>query len=233
MKMTASDQLNRPLGQHLADEIARQIGLKKSDVFTEEQFREFIAGRGKEGDPSQAKLVDQSVAILTNTVGHPLAYKDGDGRIVTSVLASYGVFVTTEGELESPAYATAPTRVVNNVIKPGGYMPTWCHLNGATAALDQLYKSAYTSETGYGFKAQQQSEPDQLITNTKAGVSAVVGMSMGPALWIVNFALIYTLNPTLAALMPARWAPIPTAAVQAIHDGGGHVPYSQVASYFG
>jgi hypothetical protein len=32
----------------------------------------------------------------------------------------------------------------------------------------------------------------------------VVGMSMGPALWIVNFALIYTLNPSLAAEMPAK-----------------------------
>ena len=43
-EMSNSHQLNRPLGQHLADEIAREIGLKKSDVLTEEQYREFIAG---------------------------------------------------------------------------------------------------------------------------------------------------------------------------------------------
>jgi hypothetical protein len=55
---------------------------------------------------------------------------------------------------------------------------------------------------------------------------------MGPALWIVNFALIYTLNPTLAADLPAKWAPIPSAVVQAIHGAGGREPYSQVASYF-
>jgi hypothetical protein len=55
---------------------------------------------------------------------------------------------------------------------------------------------------------------------------------MGPALWIVNFALIYTLNPTLAADLPAKWAPIPSAVVQAIDGAGGREPYSQVASYF-
>jgi hypothetical protein len=233
-EMTESGQLNRPIGQHLADEIAREIGLKKSDVLTEEQSREFIAGQGVpgSGDPQQAKLVDQSVEILTNTVGHPLPYRDENGKTGTSVLASYGVFVTTDGFLESPAYETAPTYVVNSVIMPGGYMSDWMKANGATKTLTQLYKSAYTSEAAYGNQAQMQSKPDELITNTKRGVSAVVGMSMGPALWIVNFALIYSLNPSLAADMPAKWAPIPSAVVQAIHAAGGRVPYSQVASYF-
>jgi hypothetical protein len=234
-EMSDSRQLNRPIGQRLADEIAREIGLKKSDVFTEEQFREFITGRGVpgSGDPKQAQLVDQSVKILTNTVGHPLPYKDESGKTGTSVLASYGVFVTTDGYLESPAYETAPTYLVNSVIMPGGYMSDWMKANGATRSLTQLYKSAYTSEAAYGNQAQIQSKPDELITNTKGGVSSVVGMSMGPALWIVNFALIYTLNPSLAAEMPAKWAPVPTGVVQAIHDGGGRVPYSQVASHFG
>jgi hypothetical protein len=74
--------------------------------------------------------------------------------------------------------------------------------------------------------------PDELITKHQTRREAVVGMSMGPALWIVSFALIYTLNPTLAADMPAKWAPIPSAVVQAIHGAGGRVPYNQVASYF-
>jgi hypothetical protein len=233
-EMNHSGQLNQPIGQRAADEIAREIGLKKSDVLTEEQSRKFIAGEGVpgSGDPQQSKLVDQSVLILTNTEGHPLPYKDENGKTGTSVLASYGVFVTTDGYLESPAYETAPTYVVNSVIMPGGYMSNWMKANGATKSLTQLYKSAYTSEAAYGNQAQIQSKPDELITNTKGGVSSVVGMSMGPALWVVNFALIYTLNPTLAADMPAKWAPIPSTVVQAIHEGGGRVPYSQVASDF-
>jgi len=227
-------QLNQPLGPRVANEIARAIGLNKSDVLTQKQYRAFITGQGRDGsgDVQSAKLVDESVKILTNTVGHPLAYEDGNGQVVTSVLASYGLFVTTSGELESPAYATAPTYLVNTVIEPTGYMGTWMRANGATKSLEQLYKSAYTSEVVYGNAAQNQSKPDELIANTKGDVSSVVGMSMGPALWIVNFALIYTLNPSLAAEMPAEWAPIPAPVVQAIDSGGGHVAYSTVASYF-
>jgi hypothetical protein len=234
-EISDSHQLDRPLGQPLADEIAREIGLKKSDVFTEAQYREFIAGRGVpgSGDPEQAQLVDQSVKILTNTVGHPLPFRDDTGKSGTSVLASYGVFVTTDGWLESPAYESAPTYKVNNVIMPGGYMSDWMKANGATKSLTQLYRSAYTSEAAYGTQAQSQSMPDELITNTKSGVNAVVGMSMGPALWIVNFALIYTLNPSLAADMPAKWAAVPSGVVQAIEIGKGRVLYSDVASYFG
>ena len=226
--------INRPLGQRAADEIAKEIGLDKSDVLSKAQYLAFIDGKGRDGsgDITQAKLVDQSVKILTNTVGHPLAYKDADGHVVTSVLASYGLFVTTDGKLESPAYSTAPTYLVNSVIMPTGYMGTWMRANGARKSLEQLYKSAYTSEVVFGNEAQQSSEPAELVTNTKGDVSAVVGMSMGPALWIVNFSLIYTLNPSLAAEMPADWAPIPAPVVQAIDNGDGQVDYSTVASYF-
>ena len=245
-EITGAHELNRPIGQPLANEIAREIGLKKSDVFTQDQFREFVAGQGVpgSGDPQQSKLVDQSVAILTNTMGHPLPYRDASGQTGTTVLASYGLFVTKDGFLESPAYETAPTFVVNSVIMPGGYMSNWMKANGATKALTQLYKSAYTSEAAFGNQAQIQSKPNELITNTKRDVSSVVGMSMGPALWVVNFALIYTLKPSLAALMPARWAPIPSAVVDAFiasdaplpsgeaNPDAGRVPYSQVASYF-
>jgi hypothetical protein len=233
-EISDQSQLNQPIGQHVANEIAREIGLKRLDVLTEQQYREFISGEGVpgSGDVQSSELVDQSVKILTNTVGHPLAYRDDSGHIVASVLASYGLFVTTNGELESPAYETAPTYLVNGVIAPTGYMASWMKANGATKSLEQLYKSAYTSEVVYGNEAQNQSKPAELITNTKGGVSSVVGMSMGPALWIVNFALIYTLNPSLAAEMPAEWAPIPSPVVQAIANGHGQVPYSTVASYF-
>jgi hypothetical protein len=56
-------------------------------------------------------------------------------------------------------------------------------------------------------------------------------MSMAPALWAVNFALIYTLNPKLAADMPARWTPIPANVALAIAESpNGQVPYSKYAS---
>jgi hypothetical protein len=119
------------------------------------------------------------------------------------------------------------------VIAPGGYMGKWMRANGATRSLVQLYRSAYTVEAAYGFLAQQISGAAQLVTNTKAGVSTEVGMSMAPALWLVNFTLIYTLNPRLAADMPAYWAPIPSAVAKAIlHSPSGQVRYSKFRSYF-
>jgi hypothetical protein len=117
-------------------------------------------------------------------------------------------------------------------------MNHWCIRNGCVSDLNTLYHSAYTADAAYGNSAQQNADAAQLITNTKDGVSSVVGMSMGPALWIVNFALIWTLNPRLAQYMPAGWAPLPPAVANALvaADGDtahpGQVLYSQYASEF-
>jgi hypothetical protein len=216
----------------MAAEIAKNLGLQKADTFTKKQYLEFVSGRGVGGNAADARLVDASVRILTNTTGRPL-YSVVNGVITSSVLASYGLFVNVNGLLESPANADAPTRKVNAVIAPGGYLGRWCWANGATSSLLMLYRSAYTVEAIYGFASQQQSGKAQLVPNTKGGVNKEVGMSMAPAIWLTNFALIYTLNPALAADMPARWAPIPATVANAIlASPTGQVPYSEFASAF-
>ena len=218
--------------QRRADEIALGLGLVKADTLTEQQFLVYISGGGVGGDLAAAKLVDESVRILTNTTGRPL-YSKVKGVLTPSVLASYGLFVNERGWLMSPANEEAPTRQVNAVIAPGGYMGEWMRANGATSSLVQLYRSGYTVEAVYGFVAQQVSGPAQLVTNTKGGVSTEVGMSMAPAIWLVNFALIYTLNPELAAFMPAYWAPIPATVADAIlRSPKGKVRYSRFESAF-
>lgn len=223
-------QLNQPLGQQAADRLAKKLGLRKAGAFTRKQYLEFISGGGVGGNRKDARLVDASVLILTNTTGRPL-YSNVNGVITPSVLASYSLFVNTEGLLESPANADAPTRQVNTVIAPRGYMGKWMRANGATRSLVMLYRSAYTVEAAYGFAAQQQSSAAQLVTNTKGGVSTMVGMSMAPALWLTNFVLIYTLNPSLAAHMPAYWAPIPANVARAIlKSPTGQVRYSKYES---
>ena len=176
-------------------------------------------------------MVDDSVAILTNTVGRPL-YSNVNGQSTPSVLASYGLFVNPDGLLESVANEDAATRQVNKVIAPGGYMGTWMKDNGARRTLAALYASPYTLETLYGFISQQISGAAQLVTNNSGGVTSEVGMSMAPALWLVNFILIYLLNPSLAAYMPAHWAPIPANVANAIlpPNSSGQVLYSDYAS---
>ena len=229
---TSARRVNRPLGMTAADRIAHELGLNKRHAFTAKQYRLFITGQGVDGNLAAAKLVDASVRILTNTTGTPLFAKV-NGKLTPIVVGSYGLMVNTAGMLESPANTDAPTRQINALLVPGGYLPTWCRRNGASASLRMLYRSAYTSEVPYGNKAQQQSGVAQLVPNQKRATGTIVGMSMAPPLWIVNFALIYTLNPSLAAKMPAWWTPIPAKVALAIAESPtGQVSYSQYASSF-
>ena len=105
----------------MAAKIAKHLRLKRADTFTRKQYREFVSGRGVGGNPADARLVDASIRILTNTTGRPL-HSLVDGVITSSLLGSYGLFVNVNGLLESPANADAPTRKVNAVIAPGGYL---------------------------------------------------------------------------------------------------------------
>jgi len=229
---TSARQTNQPIGSVAADRIARKLGLNKRHAFTAKQYALFISGKGVGGNRRSARLVDKSVRIFTNTTGRPL-YADVNGKLTSIVLSSYGLFVNTAGVLMSLANKHAPTRKVNVVLAPGGYLGKWCRANGAKDSLRMLYKSAYTSEVVFGNKSQQQSGVDQLVLNQKGGRSSTVGMSMVPSIWIVNFAAVYTLNPKLAAYMPARWTPIPSDVVQAIRASRtGQVAYSEYESSF-
>jgi hypothetical protein len=236
-------QLNQPLGAVLADKVARCLDLDKSLVFTSKQYREFITGGGNGGDKSEAETMDASVKILTNTIGNPYFVKNSRGRVEPVVLASYGLYVqrvvkdTPDSTpykitplLMSPANASAPPLKFNQEIGPDGYFAKWCHRNGATKSLKMLRRSAYTSEVAWSLKAQHETGVDELATFPKTG--EMVGMSMVPALWNINFTLIYTLNPKLAAKMPGFWAPIPTAVASAIvASPNGQVLYSDYAKY--
>lgn len=230
--MTSPGQLNQPLGQQVADEIAGQIGLNRADALTDQQYNDLMSGGGVGGDRKSAEVIDACAWILTNTNGRPL-YSNIDGKRTPSVVASYGLYVNPNGMLQSPANADAPTRQVNSLIAPGGFVGTWLRNNGATRTLIALYRSAYTIEAVFGFAAQQMSGAAQLVPNTKGGATYTVGMSMAPPLWIVNFALLYVLKPSVAAAMPAYWAPIPGPVVDAVKSSpNGQVPFKDYASYF-
>lgn len=230
-KLTAAAQLNQPLGQRAADRIATQIGLHRSDALSPQQARQLVTGGGIGGDRQSGKIIEECILILTNTVGRPMLSRI-DGQVVRSVLGSYGIYVNTKGQLQSPANEAAPTRQVNTLIAPGGYVGNWLRANGATDTLLALYRSAYTVQLLPGFISQQISGAAQLVTNTKGGTTTTVGMSMAPPLWIVNFALIYIVNPRLAAQMPAYWAPIPSVVARAIEASPtGQVPYARYARY--
>jgi hypothetical protein len=97
-EITNQGQLNRPIGTRVADRLAAQLGLSKANTFTKQQYRLFVTGKGVGGNLADAKIVDQSARIFTNTTGRPLL-ANVNGQITRSVLASYGLFVNRSGLL--------------------------------------------------------------------------------------------------------------------------------------
>ena len=233
-RIVSHSQLNQPLGQKKADKIAKSLGLDKNLCFTKKQYLAFITGQGVDGsgNPADAKLVDESVKLLTNTCGNPLI-RVIDGEVTQIILGSYGLIVNEAGMLESPANSDAPTRQVNEVIQPGGYMSTWCAANGAEESLNMLYRSVYLLQLPFAIAAQQEGTNAELVIYLDCLDSAFTGMSMAPSIWEVNFCLIYMLNPVLAAKMPAYWTAIPDKVVQALEQSPyGQVHFSEYSSYF-
>ncbi len=251
---TRGRQVNMPLGQAKADALAASFGFDKDKAFSDRQFRKFVTGRGKgkwtaAERAKAAELVDISTSYLTNTSANPI-YRTIDGVRTEVVLGSYGLIVNKDGLLESPANASSPVRQVNWVLAPDaicqfpeiepppgipcGYMGKWMRKNGARDTLKELYASAYTAEAVYGSQSQGSSEPWELVTNTRGdGSTATVGMAMAPSIWIANFLLIYSLNPRLAANMPAKWAAIPDEVAEALYASEtGQVAYADYMQYF-
>ena len=250
-------QVNEELGQIRADWIASRLGFAKEKAMTKEQYRQFVTGRGVDGISASsiiaAELVNYSVTALTNTRANPYT-RIVDGGRSEIVLGSYGLIVSPDGMLSSPAIDSSPVRQVNWVLAqdvicnfpdlpipagiPCGYMGEWMRKNGARDTLAALYSSAYTPLVPFGYRSQGTSEPLELLENTRAdGSQATLGMAMAPSIWIVNFLLIYALNPELAAKMPAYWQAIPTEVAQALYasengDTPGQIPYSQYRQFF-
>lgn len=251
---TRNRQVNMPLGQVRADRLAAAFGFDKDKAFSAKQFRTFISGRGKgpwtgAERAKAAELVDISTNYLTNTTANPI-YRNIDGVRTEVVLGSYGLIVNEDGLLESPANGSSPVRQVNWVLAPDvicqfpeidppagipcGYMGKWMRKNGAKDTLKELYASAYAAEAVYGSQSQGSSEPWQLLTNTRAdGSTATLGMAMAPSIWIVNFLLVYSLNPKLAANFPAKWEAIPAEVADALYASDtGQISYADYQQYF-
>lgn len=255
-RATRVSQVNAPLGQRRADRIAAALRFDSTKAMTKEQYALFLSGGGDGGGGADAKksaeLIEKSVRYLTNSSATRM-YRTIDGKRTRILLGSYGLIVNGQGMLESPANDSSPVRQVNWVLAPMalcrkqqppsewnlppgtcGYMGRWLRRN-APATLEALYASAYTSELSYGSQSQEITEPHEILPNTAGAKTVHVGMPMAPAIWIVNFLLIYALNPAKAAHMPAYWVPIPGPVTAALLDPSnttGQVPYSTYRHLF-
>ena len=227
----SSGLINEPLGPKRAEWLAKRLGLKRQLCFTEKQYLLFTNGKGNNGTQDAATIFNQSVAILTNSSANPLPVNIS-GTTTQIVLGSYGLTVVN-GMLMSCANLDSPSRIVNEYLGPHSYLTKWCRTNGAEQSLRGLRQSAYLHQILFGQRAQQVAGAAQLAAYGNAAGSPVAGLSMTPALWEINFCLIYTLKPSLAYDMPAYWTPIPRTVEGALLTSpDGQVPYSDYASYF-
>ena len=56
---------------------------------------------------------------------------------------------------------------------------------------------------------------------------------VAPAMWILNYLLVYALNPEKARFFPAYWEPIPEEVVTAIEESeNGQVAYADFMDLF-
>lgn len=219
------------------------------------------AGYTKAEARKAATLTRLSVEYLTNTTGNTYT-RIIDGEEVTVNLGSYGLIVSKDGMLKVPANCPDPTspafsdcspvRQINWVLAPQaicdnpdlaksppagvpcGYMGAWMRSNKARGTLKELYSSAYAGEVPYASQSQDDAKIPQLIYVERAdGSAATVGVPVAPAMWILNYLLVYALNPEAARFFPAYWATIPEEVVTAIQESdNGQVPYSEYMQYF-
>ena len=60
----------------------------------------------------------------------------------------------------------------------------------------------------------------------------VYAPSLTPAIYLVNFVLLYMANPDIAAYMPAYKAPIPQPVVDCLEQNPTGCPYADYHQYF-
>ena len=97
------EKINQPLGIKKARKIAFELGIKKSMLFTRQEYREFIGTRAsRKMNPNQALIYD-CVQILTNSSANPIKVDtDGDRKPDEKViLGSCGLSVINN---DSQAY---------------------------------------------------------------------------------------------------------------------------------
>jgi hypothetical protein len=231
-----SPLINQQLGQANAEKIAASLGLKPKLVFSKIQYRKFTTGSGKGGNMIAATIFNDSVTVLTNSCANPQSV-NLNGNPTQVALGSYGLTVLPTGMLASDANSGSPSKIVNQYLGPKSYLTTWCHDNHATKSLIALRQSAYIHQILFGNEAQKKANAAQLALYQNGPNSAVVGLSMTPALWEINFCLIYTLKPSLTYSMPAYWTPIPGQVVAALqlstklNFGPGQVPFDRFATF--
>ena len=229
----SSPKLHEGIGRERADELAKIFGIEKRKCLSSMKFLQLISGSGVGGNMTETLILNQATSWFINSKDNPIICNI-NGVPTPIVLGSYGLMVNEDGKLQSLAQDSSPCRKANELLAPGGYLPTWFKANGAEDSMIMFWASkALRDGVIYGSISQIIAEKNAELVEYRSGLSSVyVGMSMIPPIWIVNFIAVYVLDPDLAALMPAYWTPIPTPVKEALMASPtGQVNYSDFKQY--
>lgn len=229
----SSPMLHQGIGKARADELAKVFGIDKRKCLSSTKFLNLISGSGVGANMTDTLILNEAIDWFINTKDHPIICNI-NGVPTPIVLGSYGLMVNPDGKLQSLAQNSSPCRIANQLLAPGGYLPTWFKANGAEESLT-MYWASKTLRDGvmFGGISQVIAEKNaELVEYKSSGATTFAGMSMIPPIWVVNFISVYVLDPDLAALMPAYWTPIPTPVQQAlIASPTGQVNYNDYKQY--
>jgi hypothetical protein len=231
--VSSSPKLHEGIGKERADELAKIFGIEKRKCLSSIKFLSLISGSGVEGNMTETLILNEAITWFINSKDNPIICNI-DGVPTPIVLGSYGLMVNEDGKLQSLAQDSSPCRKANELLAPGGYLPTWFKANGVEDSIIMFWASkALRDGVLYGGISQIIAEKNAELVEYKLGAaSAYVGMSMIPPIWVVNFIAVYVLDPDLAALMPAYWAPIPTPVKEALMASPtGQVDYRDFKQY--
>jgi len=230
---SSNPKLHEGIGRARADELAKIFGIEKRKCLNSIKFLKLISGSGVGGNMTETLILNDAINWFINSKDNPIVCNI-DGVPTPIVLGSYGLMVNQDGKLQSLAQDSSPCREANELLAPGGYLPTWFKANGAEDSIIMFWASkALRDGVIFGGISQIIAEKNaELVEYNSGPSSAYVGMSMIPPIWVVNFIAVYVLNPDLAALMPAYWTPIPTPVKEALMASPtGQVNYNDFKQY--
>ena len=233
-------QLNQPIGQARAEITAAAFGLDRSLVLTPQQTQYFLGVPGRR--TAQQQLIWDCVNNLTNTTVNPIV-RDVHGTRTNVILGSYGLttYYDSTGRLmiqsdcASSGTQQAECLVFNSYLT--GYIQKRMLEIGAYRSWRMMVSSdSFKKLAAASLKCQAAHEGACFTDYTLNGVRNPAGVALTPALWGVNFDLIYLLTKpngqSYGADMPAYFSFIPDQVADALKASPFGIPYDDFIGYF-
>jgi hypothetical protein len=228
---TSTDQINEPLGMSLAYDMATKFGIV-NNAFTEAEFYNFLYGSSPNWsfDVPRKTVVQQTAMCMINLSNTKGGVENALGLLSPifdfpvfkqiPALASYGLKFSKRGNgvyITTDCAADQPCLVFNKYAE--GPLEQICKDAGC---LDKFVKTVsspiFLRCVATAIKCQQKCASSSCMWNDDEGYHAVPTMKL---MNLLNFALIFTLCPAIAAFMPKYSTPVAAPIANSLIQSNG------------